>query len=118
MLPPAAAAAAAAAAAHRHPLQLIVAFKPGVTQETKSKALGKVKADEKMLVTAGGAFGGNGGDVVLAKLTDNKLKRIGMKAAAADIKNGGCAVQVNSIWLWEHLDVSLIDCRVNSLIAL
>jgi hypothetical protein len=71
-------------------MQLLVKFKPGASKENKGRALGRGKALEKKMVWAGTAAGSNGGALVLVKLTDNKSKRVGMKAAAADIKLGEC----------------------------
>jgi hypothetical protein len=71
-------------------MQLLVKFKPGVSKDNRGKALGKVKAQEKKVVWAGAADGSSAGDLVLVKLTDNKSKRVGMKAAAANTKMGEC----------------------------
>uniref|UniRef100_A0A383VUP8 Uncharacterized protein n=1 Tax=Tetradesmus obliquus TaxID=3088 RepID=A0A383VUP8_TETOB len=66
--------------------ELLVKFKPGVSKENRGRALGKAKAEERKMLWASDAAGATGGDLVLVKLTDNKSKRVGMKAAAADIK--------------------------------
>jgi hypothetical protein len=78
-------------------LQLIVKFKPGISKENRGKALGKAKAEEQKVIASGNAVGGAGGDVVLVKVKDNKAKRVGLKAAAADIKNGEYLVQARQL---------------------
>ena len=71
-----------------HTLQLLVKFKPGVSKENRGRALGKAKSEERQMLWASDAAGATGGDLVLVKVTDNKSGRVGLKAAAADIKQG------------------------------
>uniref|UniRef100_A0A383WFW9 Uncharacterized protein n=1 Tax=Tetradesmus obliquus TaxID=3088 RepID=A0A383WFW9_TETOB len=66
--------------------ELLVKFKPGVSKENRGRALGKAKAEERKMLWASDAAGATGGDLVLVKVTDNKAGRVGLKAAAADIK--------------------------------
>ncbi|WIA17105.1 hypothetical protein OEZ85_014000 [Tetradesmus obliquus] len=66
--------------------ELLVKFKPGVSKGNRGKALGKAKAEERRMLWASDAVGATGGDLVLVKVTDNKAGRVGLKAAAADIK--------------------------------
>ncbi|WIA33100.1 hypothetical protein OEZ86_006254 [Tetradesmus obliquus] len=66
--------------------ELIVKFKPRVSKEKRGKALGRAKAEERRMLWAADAEDASDGDLVLAKVTDNKSRRVGLKAAAADIK--------------------------------
>jgi hypothetical protein len=68
-----------------------VKFKPGTTPENRGKALGKGNGAEKRMLRAGAAD--NTGDLVLVTVKNSKgdkPDRKGLKAAAANIKNGEC----------------------------
>jgi hypothetical protein len=82
---------------HSGCLQLLVEFKPKTTKENRGKALGKAKAEKKMLLRAGNAAGGSDGDLFVVKVTQsNESKRVGLKAAAADTKLGKRTVHVQA----------------------
>lgn len=71
--------------------QLIVKFKPGATQEQKGKALGKGRAAEKRPVRSDAV----GGDVslVTVAMSPGRSGRAQLRAAAAQIQAGECAVK-------------------------
>jgi hypothetical protein len=70
------------------PPQLLVMFKPGTDKAKKDNALGKGNAEETMVVQRGDDASGDISLVKVKMLPDQATKGQ-LKAAAAQIKNGG-----------------------------
>ncbi|WIA37337.1 hypothetical protein OEZ86_014270 [Tetradesmus obliquus] len=93
--------------------ELLLKFKPGVSKENRGRALGKAKAEERMMLWASDAAGATGGDLVLVKVTDNKAGRVGLKAAVADIKQDADVEYVEPNYIYTTSQTN--DTRIGEL---